>query len=136
MQSNSLYCDGVMCSTADWSLTIELQACDRHGIVNVTDKKSGGSSHHNFSTDLQDQTLSHNFGNFTGNFNLTSGLVLHNGKNFYLISLKFPLLNTSFPTTAIPVECPGNMKQSFTFYYASYYSKCIENNALYSMKTS
>ena len=108
-----------MCSTANWSLEVVLQPCNGQGIVNVTEKTNvtgtihGSSRLLNFSSNYVVQQLSHSLGSFTGNITLNSRVELSNHTQYYLISLEAPLLNISFPMTAIPVEChmlPGKQE--------------------------
>ena len=122
METNNSYsssCEVVMCSTANWSLEVVLQPCNNQGIINVTEKTNmtgkiyGSSRLLNFSSNFLVQQLSHSLGSYTGNITLNSRVELSNQTHYYLISLEAPLLNISFPMTAIPVEChmlPGKQE--------------------------
>ena len=100
--SNSVYCNVLTCSTIGWSLSLLFQACDRTAMLNVTDRTSGVIFSETFTSGSQPQELNHILGNQTGSINLTSRVV---EESHYLVSLDAPLLNISFPMTAVPVEC-------------------------------
>ncbi len=137
-------CNTAFCSTTDWSVMLLFQACDKQGMLSLTDKSNGASAKVSFGSDPQVQELNHTLGNVSDTASMSTRIVSSAQMFYYLVSLDAPLFNISFPMTAIPLQCPHNTgiyllhintiniteedlsksKHHYSYYYTTYLRFC------------